>query len=222
MKIRIQCVAWLAVLLNAVAVNADEEGFALLFNGKDLSGWVPVNVAPNTFTAKDGMIVSTGKPTGVLRTSKQYENFILELEWRHMQPKGNAGVFVWSHPLTAQGTPFAKSIEVQVLDGRETANYTSHGDVFSIHGADETRSPASCWCRALLAEREAQQAVPRMESIPRRMPRRSPEIGGQRQGGFGGQRVPATKGLHLPRIGRFGVSLPQFEDQRAAIIEPAS
>ena len=36
-----------------------------LFNGKDLSGWVPVNVSPKTFTARDGMIISTGKPTGV-------------------------------------------------------------------------------------------------------------------------------------------------------------
>ena len=37
-----------------------------LFNGKDLAGWVPVNVAPKTFTARDGMIISTGKPTGVI------------------------------------------------------------------------------------------------------------------------------------------------------------
>lgn len=135
MKIQIPAIALLTVVLSASAVHAEEEGFTPLFNEKDLSGWVPVNVAPNTFTAKDGLIVSTGKPTGILRSAKQYENFILELEWRHMQPKGNAGVFVWSHPLTAQGTPFAKSIEVQVLDGHETANYTSHGDIFSIHGA---------------------------------------------------------------------------------------
>lgn len=124
------------VLVSQVSIGfAEESGFEPLFNGQDLSDWIPVNVAPNTFTAKDGMIVSTGVPTGVMRTAKQYENFILELEWRHMKPKGNAGVFVWSAPLTAQGTPFAKSIEVQVLDGHETASYTSHGDVFSIHGA---------------------------------------------------------------------------------------
>ncbi|MGZ3432868.1 MAG: hypothetical protein ACXVA7_13850, partial [Isosphaeraceae bacterium] len=29
------------------------------FNGKDLSGWVPVNVAPETFSVRDGLIVST-------------------------------------------------------------------------------------------------------------------------------------------------------------------
>ena len=101
-------IAGCALLFAGRATRSEETGFVPLFNGSDLSDWVPVNVAPNTFTAKDGMIVSTGVPTGVMRTAKQYENFVLELEWRHMQPKGNAGVFVWSHPLTAQGTPFAR------------------------------------------------------------------------------------------------------------------
>src|SRR5688572_22593781 len=106
-----------------------------LFNGKDLSGWVPVQVAPNTFTVRDGIIVSTGVPTGVMRTDRQYENFELELEWKHIVPQGNAGLFVWSYPITAVGQPFTKSIEVQILDGRNSETHTSHGDIFSIHGA---------------------------------------------------------------------------------------
>ena len=69
-----------------------------LFNGRDLDGWINVNCAPNTFSVRDGIIVSTGVPTGVMRTGKQYENFELELEWRHMKPEGNAGLFVWSAP----------------------------------------------------------------------------------------------------------------------------
>jgi hypothetical protein len=122
--------------LSASFVNAaDDEGFTPLFNGKDLSGWVNVNVAPGTFTVKDGIIVSTGKPTGTIRTERMYENFVMEVEWRHLVPGGNAGIFIWGDPLSAVGTPFSRGIEVQVLDGRETANYTSHGDVFSIWGA---------------------------------------------------------------------------------------
>ena len=124
----------LATIIVSAAAGQDG-GFRELFNGKDLSGWVIVNVAPDTFTAKDGMIVSTGKPTGTIRTDKMYENFIMELEWRHMVPGGNAGIFIWGDPISAVGTPFSRGIEVQVLDGRETANYTSHGDVFSIWGA---------------------------------------------------------------------------------------
>src|SRR5205085_11290460 len=88
-----------AVVASVSLVPAADDSFKPLFNGQDLSGWVIVNVAPTTFSARDGMIVSTGKPTGTLRTERMYENFIMEVEWRHMQPMGNAGVFIWGDPL---------------------------------------------------------------------------------------------------------------------------
>lgn len=112
-----------------------EPGFVPLFNGKDLSGWVNVNAAPDTFVASDGMIRCTGKPTSVLRTARQYQNFVLELEWRHLEQQGNAGLFVWSDALPARGVPFTRSVEVQVMTGAEADWYTSDGDVFPIHGA---------------------------------------------------------------------------------------
>lgn len=116
--------------------HADEE-FKDLFNGKDLTGWKNVNCAPETWSVKDGMIHCTGKPTGELRTTRQYENFILELDWRHLKPGGNAGVFVWAGPISAKGQPFLRAIEVQVLDHGygNTKSYTTHGDVFPIHGS---------------------------------------------------------------------------------------
>lgn len=134
--------------------------FRPLFNGKDLAGWVDVNCAPNTFTVRDGMIISTGIPTGVIRTDRQYENFELELEWRHMKPGGNAGLFVWSYPLTAPGVPFTRSIEVQILDGRNSEVATSHGDVFSIHGASmkPDRPHPRGWARCLPSEHRARPA----------------------------------------------------------------
>jgi hypothetical protein len=123
------------LLLGGVGRAAENAGFVPLFNGRDLAGWVPVQVAPSTFTVQDGMIICTGKPIGVLRTDRMYENFILELEWRHMVPNGNAGLFIWSDALTARGQPFTRSIEVQILDGPNGDGYTTHGDVFAIHGA---------------------------------------------------------------------------------------
>src|SRR5215204_2300810 len=121
-------ICWIALH----ARGQDDDGFVPMFNGTDLSGWVNVNCAPGTFTVRDGIIVSTGVPTGVLRTEKMYENFILELEYKHVKAGGNAGLFVWSDALTARGQPFTRAIEVQILDGRNTDSYTSHGDIFSI------------------------------------------------------------------------------------------
>jgi hypothetical protein len=118
-----------------VGVGFAEEDFVPLFNGHDLSGWINVNCAPETWRATNGMIFCTGVPTGELRTTRMYQNFILELEWRHLKPKGNSGVFVWADALTARGQPFIRALEVQVLDGLETAWYTSDGDIFPIHGA---------------------------------------------------------------------------------------
>jgi hypothetical protein len=135
-------------------------GWTPLFNGKDLSGWVNVNCAPETFTVRDNMIVSTGIPTGVMRTEKQYENFELELDWRHMKQGGNAGCFVWADPITSPGVPFARAIEVQILDGRNSETYTSHGDLFAIHGAKfkPDRPHPKGWMRCLPSEWRAKPA----------------------------------------------------------------
>jgi hypothetical protein len=122
------------------ALGADDDGFIPLFNGRDLSGWVNANCAPDTWTVRDGMIHCTGLPTGAMRTTRQYENFILELEWRHLSRGGNSGVFLWGTAIPAPGVPFLRGIEVQVLDHGYNAQgknewYTTHGDVFPIHGA---------------------------------------------------------------------------------------
>lgn len=139
----------LAILLFAVvgsAFGAEEEGFVPLFNGRDLTGWVDANCAPETWSVREGKIFCTGHPVGALRTTRQYENFILEVEWRHLQSAGNSGVFIWGTPISAPGVPFLRGIEVQVLDhgyatnfekqtGKKSDWFTTHGDVFPIHGA---------------------------------------------------------------------------------------
>src|SRR2546421_1144798 len=133
----------LVALAAAGGARAGDDGFVPMFNGKDLTGWVNVNCAPETFFVKDDMIITTGKPVGFLRTERQYENFIAEFEWMHMNTKevGNSGFFVWADPLPAVGTPYTRGIEVQVLvnllykDKQGNPTATSHGDLFSIHGA---------------------------------------------------------------------------------------
>jgi predicted neuraminidase len=138
-----------------------EEGFVPLFNGKDLSGWVPVNVAPETFSVRDGEIVTTGKPTGVMRTERQYENFIIELDWKHITPGGNSGMFVWSDAITAPGQPFTRAYECQILDEayftpemKKRGVATGQGDLFAIHGSvmKPDRPHPEGWMRCLPSE----------------------------------------------------------------------
>jgi hypothetical protein len=104
--------------ITAPAMYAADEALAFqsLFNGRDLSGWVDVNTSPATWSVKDGLLVCSGNPIGVMRSEKQYENFILQIEWRHMKEGGNSGVFVWSEGTPAPGKPLPKGMEVQMLE----------------------------------------------------------------------------------------------------------
>lgn len=152
--------AFAAFLFSGNLCTAADLEWKPLFNGKDLTGWVNVNCGPETFRVQDQMIVCNGIPTGVMRTEKMYENFELELEYKHTVAGGNAGLFVWSDPVTSRGVPFTRSIEIQILDGQNSDTYTSHGDVFSIHGATMVplRPHPRGWARCLPSERRAKPA----------------------------------------------------------------
>ena len=151
--------------------KTNDAGFVPMFNGTDLTGWVNVNCAPSTFSVKDKQIITTGRPTGYLRTDKQYENFIAEFDWMHVPPKkdaiGNSGFFVWADPIPAVGTGYTRGIEVQVLvnlhwvdkkTGKPTA--TSQGDLFSIWGAKcvPDRPHPLGWERSIPSENRAKGA----------------------------------------------------------------
>jgi hypothetical protein len=113
---------WLAivaagtVLAAGVIRAADAPVFQDLFSGKDLTGWVNVNTAPDTWHVENGMLVCSGQPIGVMRTERQYENFVLHVEWMHTEPGGNSGMFLWSGPRANPGSPFPDGVEVQMLD----------------------------------------------------------------------------------------------------------
>ncbi|MFK7818501.1 MAG: DUF1080 domain-containing protein [Planctomycetaceae bacterium] len=128
-----------------------EPKFRDLFNGKDLTGWVNVNTDKDTWTVRDSMIVCTGLPIGVMRTDRQYENFILEIEWRHMEPGGNSGVFLWSDA-NPSGNRLPRGMEVQMLeldwvrqhrykDGRYPPVAYVQGELFGAGGM--TATPAN-------------------------------------------------------------------------------
>ena len=100
---------------NVASTVAEDLVFRDLFNGKDLTGWVDVNTSPETWSVKDGLLVCTGQPIGVMRSDRQYENFILQIEWRHMEPGGNSGIFLWCDAVPGKNR-LPKGMEVQMLE----------------------------------------------------------------------------------------------------------
>jgi len=110
---------------------------------------MPVNTAPDTWTVRDGLLVCSGHPTGVMRSAKQYENFILHIEWRHMEAGGNSGVFIWSAGTVPAGKRLPKGMEVQMLeldwvkrharaDGSLPPIAYVHGELFGANGLETT------------------------------------------------------------------------------------
>ncbi len=120
--------------------------FRSLFNGKDLTGWVNVNTGAGTWSVRDGELICSGQPIGVMRSDRQYENFILHIEWMHTEPGGNSGVFVWSNARPAPGKRLPDGVEVQMLeldwvnrnlrDGKTPPIAYVHGELFGVNGVE--------------------------------------------------------------------------------------
>ncbi len=119
-------------------------GFVDLFNGRDLTGWVNVNTEKDTWRVKDGMLICSGHPIGVMRSEKQYENFVLHIEWMHTEPGGNSGVFIWSDANPNPKSRLPNGVEVQMLeldwpklntrDGKVPPSAYVHGELFGVGG----------------------------------------------------------------------------------------
>jgi hypothetical protein len=149
--------AVLLIILGIQYSPAQVPAFRDLFNGKDLTGWVNVNTDEDTWTVRDGILVCKGKPIGVMRSDKQYENFVLHIEWKHIEPGGNSGVFVWSDAKPGEKNRLPNGVEVQMLEldfinmhkrnGEPLSLGYVHGDLFGVGGVeitpDNPRGPRS-------------------------------------------------------------------------------
>jgi hypothetical protein len=106
--------------------------------------WLDVNTSPETWKVKGKELVSTGNPIGVMRSEKQYENFILHVEWQHIEAGGNSGVFVWSAANPDPESRLPDGVEVQMLElywvnlnkrnGETPPIAYVHGELFCVGG----------------------------------------------------------------------------------------
>jgi len=99
----------------------------VLFDGKDLSGWVTGKGEPAKCKVQDGFM-EVVKGTGSIRTKEGFGNCQLHVEWASPaevvgsgQGRGNSGVFLMD------------TYEVQVLDSYENSTYAD-GQAAAIYG----------------------------------------------------------------------------------------
>lgn len=112
-----------------------------------LEDFVNVNGNADTWRQEGDTIVCTGDPLGGARSIKQYNDFLLTVEWKHHEYAGNSGIFLWCPESAFTDLPPGQlprtGIEVQVLDlgyeenwlkdrGAPSNWFTSHGDVFPV------------------------------------------------------------------------------------------
>ncbi len=124
--------------LDALLTTSDEPGESI--------NWVNVNTDPDTWRTEKELLICKGLPIGVMRSEKQYENFILMVEWRHMEAGGNSGVFVWSDAQPDPKSRLPGGVEVQMLeldwvnqhikDGVRPPIAYVHGELFGVGGVE--------------------------------------------------------------------------------------
>jgi hypothetical protein len=155
---RIILVSLLSALISTIPLSAEPSLTPRAFVDGEGPGWrslgpndfKTVNSAQDTWTWSANGLHCTGLPISVLSTAKEFVNFEMIVEWKHLRVAGNSGVFVWVTPasidkLAAVGAPgLPDGIEVQILDhgftdeyktrnpGKPTDWFTTNGDMFAV------------------------------------------------------------------------------------------
>jgi cytochrome c len=144
--------------INALTARERAEGFRMLFDGKSLTGfggWKKSST-PKGWQVQNGELrFVPGVEAGDIRTSEQFGNFELRLEWQ-VQKGGNSGIMYRS--TEDHDYPWETGPEMQVLDddlhpdGRSTL--TSAGSCYGLYARSrDVARPAGEWNEARLVIR---------------------------------------------------------------------
>ncbi len=160
------CVAAMLIMLpafgqgeNKLTKKEKKEGWILLFNGNDFSGWRQCNGTemPKNWVIDDhAMKVFTGegkKPGSgangdILYGDKKFKNFELSIDWKASK-MANSGIFFNVREVPGKPIYYAAP-EIQVLDNVDATDnkVASHlaGSLYDMIAADpETVNPAGQW-----------------------------------------------------------------------------
>ena len=121
--------------INELTDGEKADGFKLLFNGKDMTGWTNQDGGVHEgYIAKDGMItVEPERAGGNLYTTDEYGDFIMRFEFK-LPPGANNGLGI----RTPRGVNAAyNGMELQILDNtadkyKNLKEYQYHGSIYGV------------------------------------------------------------------------------------------
>lgn len=132
----------------------DEEGYYVIFNGKDLNGWRGYgrDTIPSRWTVEDGTIKFTGAGGGEAQPAdggdiifgEKLKNFELELEWK-VSKGGNSGIFYLAQEAYSENEDGTKTLEPIYISAPEyqVLDNANHPD--AKLGVDGNRMSASLY-----------------------------------------------------------------------------
>jgi hypothetical protein len=144
---------------NTLSDKEKKDGWVLLFNGKDFTGWRQCNgtAMPKNWVIEDNamkVFTGEGKNPGqgangdILFSKKKFKNFELSIDWKASK-MGNSGIFYYVREVPGQQIYYAAP-EVQILDNVDATDnkIASHlaGSLYDMIAADpKTVHPAGEW-----------------------------------------------------------------------------
>lgn len=138
--------------LTLLALLASCSSMPVLFNGQDLSNWhadIPsADKNPDlkeSFSVRDGMLISHGSPEGHLISNASYRDYRLCVEWRWPSKPGNCGVLVHASTPRALYGMYPQSIECQ-LHVNNAGDFWCIGENIAVPNmAKRRRGPKEKW-----------------------------------------------------------------------------
>ena len=158
---------------NQLTKDEKKEGWVLLFNGKDFTGWRQCNGTemPANWVLEDNamkVVIGEGKKPGqgangdVVYGNKKLKNFELTIDWKASK-MANSGIFYNVREVPGKPIYYAAP-EIQVLDNKDATDnkIDSHlaGSLYDLLPADpKTVNPAGEWNTCLIKVKDGKVVI---------------------------------------------------------------
>jgi hypothetical protein len=134
---------------NTLTEEEKQQGWQLLFDGKDMSQWrnFKEEGISDNWVVENGTMKLTGKGGGDILTRKAFRNFDLRLEWE-ISEAGNSGIFILADE---EGSHiYSHAPEIQILDNERHSDnkIDSHlsGSLYDMAASHpSSHKPAGEW-----------------------------------------------------------------------------